>query len=170
MIKTHFFPPSTAAKRMIPSLTNIMIVFIWLELSQQKYKKPFNWNRTKALLRKDAYNIEVGRICRTRISVHPRWDASLHMNNRSSHAVDVCFCCVASAEDNFRAHVNLWRTVKKRLINRGIKQAKTNCDILWSGKLLSKRMHPTSTCSLKTKHQLGNTLFVLYIPTTTGIF
>lgn len=85
---------------------------------------------------KDTYNIEVGWICRTRISVHPGWNASLHMNNSSSHTVDVCFCCVASAEDNFRAHVNLWSIVKTRLINRGKQQAKTNHYILWSRKPL----------------------------------
>lgn len=56
---------------------------------------------------KDTYNVEVGRICRTRISVHPGRDTGLHMNNSSSHAVDVRFCCVTSAENNFRAHVNL---------------------------------------------------------------
>lgn len=107
---------------------------------------------------KDTYNIEVGWICRTWISVHPGWDASLHMNNSSSHAVDVCFCCVASAEDNFRAHVNLWRIDKKRLINRGKQEAKMNRYILWYGKLPSEEMHPTSTC---TKDCLGNKIFLL---------
>lgn len=114
MIKTHFFPPSLpwSKKNDIISLTNILIVFIWLELSQQEYRKPSNWYW--AGFAKDTYNIEVGWICRARVSVHPGWDACLHMNDSSSHAVDVCFCCVASAKDNLRAHVNLWKIVKKK--------------------------------------------------------
>lgn len=64
-------------------------------------------------LNQSTYDVEVGWICRARVSAHPGRDASLHMNNGSPHAVDVCFCRVASAEDNFRTHVNLWRIVRE---------------------------------------------------------
>lgn len=111
---TSSLPPALprSKKDDIISQTNILIVFIWLDLSQQEYRKPFNWYWAGSS--KVTYNVEVGWICRTRVSVHPGRDACLHVNDSSSHAVDVCFCCVASAKDNFRAHVNLWEIVKKK--------------------------------------------------------
>lgn len=71
-----------------------------------RVQEPLQWKQ-RYVFSKGTHNIKVGWICRTRISVHPGRNASLHMNNSSSHAVDVCFGCVPPAQDNFGAHVDL---------------------------------------------------------------
>lgn len=54
-----------------------------------------------------AYYVEVGGVRRTGIAIHPWRDASLHVDDCCSQAIDVGFCSVASAKDHFWAHVNL---------------------------------------------------------------
>lgn len=117
MFKTHFFPPS------LPwSKKDDIISDKYLDSFYMTRAFPTRVQETLHLIwagsAEDTYNIEVGGICGTRVSVHPGRDACLHMNDGSSHAVDVCFCCVASAKDNFRAHVNLRKTVKKKRITQ----------------------------------------------------
>lgn len=143
MFKTHFFPPS------LPwSKKDDIISDKYLDSFYMTRAFPTRVQETLHLIwagsAQDTYNIEVGGICRTRVSVHPGRDACLHMNDGSSHAVDVCFCCVASAKDNFRAHVNLRKTVKKKKnysTGENNNQRWLN-DILWSWKPPSEGMHP----------------------------
>lgn len=62
------------------------------------------------------YYVQVGGIGRSRVAFHPGWGACLHVDERGSKAVDVCFCGMASTQNHFGAHVYLKKTRKTSFI------------------------------------------------------
>lgn len=57
--------------------------------------------------------VEVRGVCRARVSPHPGWATSLHVNNGGAQAVDVCLCVVSSTQNQLWTHVHLDRLKKK---------------------------------------------------------
>ena len=54
-----------------------------------------------------SYNVEVGRVCSAWVSLDPWRASSLHVNDGSTQAVDVCLGVMSSTQNHLWTHIHL---------------------------------------------------------------